>query len=346
MNSNDYSEISYNDLLNNSIAAILAAIEIYNKPKMEYRSECFVILLVNAWELLFKAIVLKNGKELFYPEDSHKSGHSLTIFEAMKESKEFFPNSISYKPVTQNLQCLIKFRNNAIHFYNEKGFDTLFYSLAQTSIFNYRDLVREIFQKDVAEEINFSLLPLAFGIPPDPIQFLRSEESQRRPYVSEYIKLISDTTKELESEEIDTGRFLTIYRINLQSMKKIDSSDIIVGVTNEEDAEAPVVTKTVDPNQSHPYRQKDVLEKIGCSLHGLTFTSYTLQAIIWCEQIKENPRYCWQLQQKTSSPLSRYSLEIVSFIKNMTQSAIEECVRKYKEDQRQKRQSKAGSGLN
>lgn len=343
MNSNDYSEISYNDLLNNSIAASIAAIEIYNKPKMEYRSECFVILLVNAWELLFKAIVLKNGKKLFYPEDS---GHSLTISEAMKESKEFFPNSISYKPVTQNLQCLIEFRNNAIHFYNEKGFDIVFYSMAQTSIFNYRDLVREIFQKDVAEEINFSLLPLAFGIPPDPIQFLRSEESQKRPYVSEYIKLISETTRELESEGTDTGRFLTIYRVNLQSTKKIKLSDIIVGVTNEEDAETPVVTKTVDPNQSHPYRQKDVLEKIGCSLHGLTFTSYTLQAIIWCKKIKENPRYCWQLQQNTSSPLSRYSPEIVSFINNMTKSQIEECVRKYTEDKKRKRKRKAESGLN
>lgn len=28
-----------------------AAIEIYNKPQIAYRDECFVILILNAWEL-------------------------------------------------------------------------------------------------------------------------------------------------------------------------------------------------------------------------------------------------------------------------------------------------------
>ena len=40
---------SYRRLLGNSKAALTAAIEICNKPNMDYREECFVILLVNAW---------------------------------------------------------------------------------------------------------------------------------------------------------------------------------------------------------------------------------------------------------------------------------------------------------
>lgn len=46
---------SYRGLRSNSEAAMLAAIEIYNKPQFSYRDECFTILLVNAWELLLKA---------------------------------------------------------------------------------------------------------------------------------------------------------------------------------------------------------------------------------------------------------------------------------------------------
>jgi len=42
----------YRKLRANSKAALIGAIEIYNKPRFEYRDEVFVILLLNAWELL------------------------------------------------------------------------------------------------------------------------------------------------------------------------------------------------------------------------------------------------------------------------------------------------------
>ena len=42
-------------LLDKSIAATVAAIEIYNKPDFQYRGETFSILAINGWELLFKA---------------------------------------------------------------------------------------------------------------------------------------------------------------------------------------------------------------------------------------------------------------------------------------------------
>jgi len=45
-------------LTENSIAASLSAIEVYNKTNFPYRNEVFCILFVNAWELLFKARIL------------------------------------------------------------------------------------------------------------------------------------------------------------------------------------------------------------------------------------------------------------------------------------------------
>ena len=60
---------SYRALLSNSRAAMLAAIEIYNKPLFTYRDECFAILLINAWELLLKAILSKNKQKIFYPKN-------------------------------------------------------------------------------------------------------------------------------------------------------------------------------------------------------------------------------------------------------------------------------------
>src|SRR5712692_9991625 len=45
-------------LLQNAEAALMSAIEIYNKPAFAYREETFAILALNAWELLLKAKVL------------------------------------------------------------------------------------------------------------------------------------------------------------------------------------------------------------------------------------------------------------------------------------------------
>jgi hypothetical protein len=43
-----------------SVGAALSAIEIYNKPDFKYREETFAILMINAWELLLKAKIIKD----------------------------------------------------------------------------------------------------------------------------------------------------------------------------------------------------------------------------------------------------------------------------------------------
>ncbi|EBV8528650.1 hypothetical protein AVE44_26930 [Salmonella enterica subsp. enterica serovar Typhimurium] len=43
--------VSTKRLVDNSLAAMLAAVEVYNKPQMTYPDEVTVMLIVNAWEL-------------------------------------------------------------------------------------------------------------------------------------------------------------------------------------------------------------------------------------------------------------------------------------------------------
>jgi Domain of unknown function (DUF3644) len=45
-------------MLEKSIAAMLSAIEIYNKPDFKYREETFSILCINSWETLLKSKLL------------------------------------------------------------------------------------------------------------------------------------------------------------------------------------------------------------------------------------------------------------------------------------------------
>ena len=41
--------------------ALLAAVEIYNKPKVEFREQTVAFLIVNAWEVLLKARIVQQS---------------------------------------------------------------------------------------------------------------------------------------------------------------------------------------------------------------------------------------------------------------------------------------------
>src|SRR6266436_5862396 len=147
-------------LSRNAQSALLGAIEIYNKPGFQYRDECFVILLLNAWELLLKAIVSKNGGSIYYPKKrKDPSYRTVSVTDALARAERLFPKSIQILPIQHNLSLLSTYRDNAIHFYNEPGFGLLVYSLAQTSILNFRDLLLATFGSNLAKHISWSLMP-------------------------------------------------------------------------------------------------------------------------------------------------------------------------------------------
>ena len=99
--------------------ALLAAIEIYNKPNVEYREQTVSFLLVNAWEVLIKARIVqqKGGKIQSIYQRKRNSSH----FE--KRNGEFLTIEIwgalnrSGLPeeVRSNIGGIIKIRNRATH---------------------------------------------------------------------------------------------------------------------------------------------------------------------------------------------------------------------------------------
>ena len=328
---------TYTALRNNSKAAMLAAIEIYNKPQIAYRDECFSILLVNAWELLLKATLSKNKQRIFYPKKRNQPYKTFSVVDALSKAKDFFPSNIQYEPVAKNINALLTYRNNAIHFYNQSGFSVIIFGLAQTSIINFRDLMLSIFNIDIANEMTISLLPLSFGTQPDPIEFLQQAKSNppKNKAVAQFVREISQATTELESQNLDTSRFLTIFTVNLQSVKKVSSADVVVGVkgTSSED-ETLIVERRVDPNITHPLRQNHILEKIGSTLKDIKFTTFTLQAIVWEYDIKNKAHLYWRPDKGGTI---QYSSEIVHFINRLSLNELESAINGYKEFRSERR---------
>ncbi|MFC1596347.1 DUF3644 domain-containing protein [Planctomycetota bacterium] len=328
---------SYRHLLGNAKAAMLAAIEVYNKPCFQYRDECFVILLLNAWELALKALLSKNKKSIFYPKKRGEPYRTLSWRDGLSRAEKHFPKRINSLAVRKNLDLLGTYRDNAVHFYNAKGFGTVVYSLAQTSIVNFKDLVQDSFGLDLSEEISWQLLPLALNPPVDPIQYISQGGGPQRgtnPAVSQFISEIAAATEEVEAASGDTGRLMTFFAVKLESTKKIEKADVVVGIQKADSSSGPLaIVKTQDPNISHPLRQTDVLKEVG-TLHGRKFTSYVFQAVAWKHDIKSNPTYCWEA---TEGVLVRYARDIIPWIKKLSPQSLETAVNDYRQDMRERR---------
>lgn len=331
---------SYRALHNNSKAAIVSAIEIYNKPKFSYRDECSIILLVNAWELLLKAILSKNRKRIYYPKKRNEKYRTLTIQDALEQAKEYFPKDAAFEPVAKNLDLLTLYRNNTIHFYNQGGISVVLYGLLQTCIVNYKDLMLAAFDKNIANEANIQLLPLSFGIQPDPIHFLQKAKANppKSREVASFISAILSITQELESHSIDTARFLTSFGVSLQSVKKVSAADIVVGIDKNADGSAPtVIEKRINPNVSHEETQASIVKSLDGAVKGVRFTTFTFQAVVWKLQIKHKPHLCWSAR---NGAVTWYSSEVISLIKRLSEQEIESTVEEFKQHKRTSRLKK------
>lgn len=315
---------SYRKLRANAKAAMIGAIEIYNKPRFEYRDEVFVILLLNAWELLIKALLSRAGRSIYYRKRRGEPYRTLGWRDGLNRAvaSRAFPASVQHQAVSANLTQLTIYRDSAVHFYNAEGFGIIVYGLAQTSITNFRDVLREALSEDLADEITWHLLPLGIDRPVDPIAYLRGDRpSAGSSAVDEFLVELARASEELELQGIDTGRLMTIYGVKLESVKKIERADVVVGVAGRDEGSEPVfVERRVDPTKSHPLRQNGLLEEIG-SLHGKPFTSYDFQAIVHQYGLREKPNLCWRDEEVN---LVRWSRDVIPFIRGLTERDIQQ----------------------
>ena len=326
---------SYRKLLGNSKAAMMAAIEIYNKPTFKYRDECTVILLLNAWELVLKAVLSKNRQSVFYPKKRNQPYRTLSWQDALSRSKEYFPDTVSHLPVQRNLEMLSIYRDNAVHFYNAKDFSVMLYALAQTSIINFRDVLHHAFGMRLEDEINWQLLPLGIRPPIDILTYLSDQSEARTTSAArQFLSELARATEEVKEANEDTGRLLTIFDVKLESVKKIGDADIVIGVEREgNNTDILAVSRIQDPNRSHPLRQRDILGRIDM-LHNKRFTSHTFQAIVWKYSIKDKRQYCWQASEGV---LTKYSNDTIAFINNLTAADLQAALTDYRDYLRARR---------
>ena len=212
------------ELVEKSIAAMIAAIEIYNKPDFRYREETYSVLSINSWELLIKAFWLKQHsnkvKSLYvYEKITKKDGtKGKQARVKLTRSGNPFTHSLEHlgtqllsqglldKAAWQNILAVIEIRDNAIHYYNRSYlFSQRLQEVGSASVKNYVAAIRDWFDKDLTE-FNFFLMPLSFVAPPSTVDgiLLSKEEAN----LVKYIDLA-------DSENDPTARYSVAVNINV-----------------------------------------------------------------------------------------------------------------------------------
>ena len=167
-------------------AALLASIELYNKPDFRYREEAFAILALNAWELLLKAKLLAESdnqpRVLFsYEKRKTKKGiastklyvrrnrtgnvHTIGFGQTISELEN--KKGVKLSPfVKANLDGLTEIRDNAVHYINPSPrLSKQVLELGTACVKNFVELGKAWFQLDLST-YNLYLMPIGFAPAP------------------------------------------------------------------------------------------------------------------------------------------------------------------------------------
>jgi hypothetical protein len=275
----------YSSLLENSLQAALSSIEIYNKPDFKYREQVFVIININAWELLLKAKILKDNSDdisslYVYLKDgnpkTNRSGNPLTIeiFGAMK--KLSLDSNVS-----ENLSLLIEIRDTVTHFYSSDSLSYLVYTLGVASLKNYQQLIKQWFDRSLLD-YNFYILPLGFVYNFKTLSLIDLEEEP------EAVANIIQAASAIQQADIPASDFFFVCEVKteIQSAKKLTGEVDFVTAVDPNSTEKIVIQ---DRNiiDKYPIDCQNLMERVRKAKPGIK--QQKIYALL--KTIKGNSKY-------------------------------------------------------
>lgn len=256
---------TYQSLLDKSINSMLSAIEIYNKPDFKYREETFSILSINAWELLFKARILKlskyNMNSIYVMENKKKKNGEKSKILTPKLNRARNPMTISLAEsmlrlrkhedkvslnLVKSLFALIELRDNSIHFHNASDISKEIQELGFACIKNYMELIQFWEPRVDLSKYNFYLMPLAYVDSKIDSTSILTEE------VKNYLNFVK---KKVSETDILDDKFSVAIGIDI-SFKKSKTIDGI-GMRYDENG-VPVKISEEDITLKYPLSYSDV----------------------------------------------------------------------------------------
>lgn len=183
-----------NRLIGKSIEAFILGLEIYNKPTIKYRIEGFSFFIVNAWELMLKATLLKRNDSIYF---SDKPDRTLSVENVIK--KIYTDKNTR---IRLNLEKIIELRNISTHYITE-DYEVKYAPLFQACVLNFVNELQRFHNVDITQYIAQNFLTISARYEP-----LSNEEIKIKysPEIAE--KLIKQSNEiDVLSAEYNSDKF-------------------------------------------------------------------------------------------------------------------------------------------
>ncbi len=276
-------------LFEHSIGLALSAIEVYNKPTFREREQVFAILMVAAWESLFKAKLLcDNGNRMsaLWIKDGrrdkkNRTGERLTI--GLPEAMNRCPVPAVVK---ENIERLLEIRNAAVHLTADSpALPSLVFALGAASLSNYAKLARSWFKVGL-NDYDFFILPLGFAYP---FKTLSLADVSHEPVdVARVLSLVTQAQNENRADDDDYHLVCEIEVRTVSAKKVTEKTDFEASVTAT-GAERVLVEKRVRLTDQYPLTFTELWNKVREVLPDAKQTD--LHRVMCEHQIKGNARY-------------------------------------------------------
>jgi len=309
----------YEKLIGRSLDAFTLALEVYNRPSMKNRVEAFTIMMVNAWELLLKAEILKvdGYKKIFHDDD-----RSISVTDALKRRLQ------EKDPVRINLETLIDLRDQAVHLLIPELQPQLS-RLFQATVLNYQTRYKNEMGNAPLAGQSVGMLSLVLDGPQPEIALIQKLYGKHAANsVSKFIDHFDRTAKDIDSTEFSIP---IDYRLAL--VKREDESDLSLSVGDEGEG-AIIITKTKDPELTHPYHQKVALDEINKRQNIIFIKSGAFQAVLSKHKVRKQKKSDFRYE---IDGRPRYSEKfIVWFVENLKQPNWLESAKNFRRKQLKK----------
>lgn len=292
----------HNKLIERSLDGFTLALEVYNRPSMKNRVEAFTIMMVNAWELLLKAELVKSigYSSIFYSEN-----RSISISDALKKRLQ------ENDPVRKNIETLIELRDQAIHLLIPELQPQLS-RLFQATVLNYQTRYQNEIGNAPLSGQSVGMLSLVIDGPETEVAVIQNQYGDiTAKVVDKFIKSFSKS-----SNEYNTNEFSIPIEYKLALVKRKDKSDVSLTVGEYGD-KAVIIHKTVDLDITHPYHMKEAMIEINKMQSVDCIKSGAFQAVLYKHKIKKMKKsdMYYELDNRP-----RYSQKFIDwFVKNIKQ---------------------------
>lgn len=303
-----------------SIDSFLLALEVFNKPTIEYRLEGCVFFLCNAWELLFKAKLLSDDKKITFKDND---GRTYGITECIKRVL-----TNEHDPIRINLSVVVGLRNTATHLVIPE-YEADYIPFLAYNVRAYVQKLYEYFGISINKYIKTDFLSLFTSRPVNtPINIIGKYGKNVRDAFNQRKELLQSTYENSGSE------IALNVQVNLVRVNKANLADVTYYRSNNpEDPHATVIKQEINPSETHTLTHHQVAKRIDTEIktNGILFTplrapiptaknpdpkmftTNALDILLRKYGWRDNPEYCSKTPYGANS-IYKYSDKLVTTI--------------------------------